>query len=542
MVPSLSGKQNEKQVVVRSAMFMSAGTFISRVLGLIRDMVIGSFFSRTETDAFFVAFRIPNFFRRFLGEGALSISFIPVFVQCLSDSTQEDSEKRARNFMNSVYTILLLCVSILTVLGVILMEPLLQILFSGAPFAEIEGKLQMSVVMARLLFMYLFLVIIYAYFMGVANALGRFFLPALAPAFLNFFMIVFSFLPKDLVSFPPLLLCWGVLVGGMMQVLLTAIVLFRLGFLPRLRFSFFTDDLKLMASRFLPGIFGVGGLALIGLLNLYFSGWLEEGTHTYIYYGDRLLELPRSLIAISLGTALLPNLSYFAVVGEKERMLKTAADQRDILLFLILPCALAFYFLGLPIIEVLFKRGNFDAFTVDRTAMVLKIYSLLLVSSSLSQVLATCFYAIKNTWYPALCSFLYVLFHWLLTPYMIRAFDLEGLVGATVISNLFFMLLLMGAYPFFIGSFYLWRTFKRVIYSLPVLIVLSVYMHFSFDFISKSLRIFIGEKESLVSTLALIVVISSSILLYFGLGYLLCLPQARKCLNLMSQKVKKKKK
>ena len=541
MAASLSGKQNEKQVVVRSALFMSAGTFVSRVLGLVRDMVIGSFFSRTETDAFFVAFRIPNFFRRFLGEGALSISFIPIFIQCLSDSAEKDSERRARNFMNSVYTILLVCVSILTVLGIILMEPLLSVLFSGTPFAEVEGKLHIAVVMARLLFVYLFLVIIYAYFMGVANALGHFFIPALAPAFLNFFMIVFSFLPKSLVSFPPLLLCWGVLVGGVMQVFLTATVLFRLGFLPRIRFSFFTGDLKLMGSRFLPGIFGVGGLALIGLLNLYFAGWLEEGAHTYIYYGDRLLELPRALIAISLGTALLPNLSYFAVVGERERMLKTAADQRDILLFLILPCALAFYFLGLPIIEVLFKRGNFDAFTANKTALVLKIYSLLLVSASLSQVLATCFYAVKNTWYPALCSCLYVLFHWLLTPYMIRAFELEGLVGATVISNVFFMLLLTGAYPFFIGPFYLCRTLRRVIYSLPVLVVLSVYMYVAFDFLCDSLSIFMGERESLISTLALIVVIFSSIILYFGLGYLLYLPQARECLSLISRKVKQKK-
>ena len=327
-MPAFSGKQDKNRTVVRSALFMSAGTFVSRILGLIRDMVIGSLFSRTETDAFFVAFRIPNFFRRFLGEGALSISFIPVFVQCLSDTSQEESERRARNFMNSVYTILLVCVSILTVLGIVFMDPLLRTLFAGTPFAEIEGKIQMTVVMARLLFVYLFFVILYAYFMGIANALGRFFIPALAPAFLNLFMIAFSFLPRDIVPFPPVLLCWGVLAGGFVQVFLTAILLFRLGFLPRIQFSFSNKDLKLMGSRFFPGIFGVGGFAIIGLLNLYFSGWLEEGTHTYIYYGDRLLELPRSLIAISLGTALLPNLSYFAAVGEKERMLETAGRSK----------------------------------------------------------------------------------------------------------------------------------------------------------------------------------------------------------------------
>lgn len=526
-------KQEESRKVVKSAFLMSTGTFISRILGLVRDMVIGSFFSRTETDAFFVAFRIPNFFRRFLGEGALSISFIPVFIQCLSGSSQEESEQRAKNFMNSVYTILLMGVSILTVLGIVFMSPMLRTLFAGTPFAEVEGKLQMAVVMARLLFLYLFLVIFYAYFMGVANALGKFFLPALAPAFLNVFIIGFSFLPKDIVSFPPLLLCWGVLMGGLVQVILTAGLLFRLGYLPRLRFSVSGSDLKLMGSRFLPGIFGVGGFAFIGLLNLYFSGLLEEGTHTYIYYGDRLLELPRSLIAISLGTALLPHLSYFAVRGQKEKMLKSAADQRDILLFLILPCVLAFYYLGLPIIEILFQRGRFDALTAEKTALVLKIYSFLLISSSLSRVLATCFYAVKNTWYPAVSSCLYVLFHWVFTPYMMRAFDLKGLIWATVISNFFFMFLLIGAYPFFVGHLYLFRTSKRLFFCLPVLLALAVYLYFSFGFLTKL-------TNQTASVFVLLFIVMSSIVLYFILGSLLRLPQAVECVNIIKKKAQSK--
>lgn len=532
-------KNNQK--VVWLAFLMSAGTLVSRVLGLIRDMVIGSFFSRTETDAFFVAFRLPNFFRRFLGEGALSISFIPIFIQCLSGFPEKESQQRARNFMNSVYTILLITVSVLTALGIMLMDPLLRSLFANTPFAEVEGKLQMAVIMARLLFVYLFFVILYAYFMGVANALGRFFVPALAPAFLNVFMIIFSFFPKDIVAFPPLLLCWGVLAGGVVQVILTAGLLIRLGFLPHLRFSFSDADLKLMASRFLPGIVGVGGFAIIGLLNLYFSGLLEEGTHTYIYYGDRLLELPRSLIAISLGTALLPSLSHFSAMGEKEKMLKTAADQRDILLFLILPCAIAFYYIGFPIVEILFQRGRFDALTAEKTALVLKIYSVLLISSSLSRAMAVCFYAVKNTWYPALCSCLYVLFHWLFTPYMVRFFGLEGLTGATVISNLFFMLLLTGGYPFFVGSLYFLQTFKKVLCALPVLVVLALYLRFSFDFSVNFLKGFMGKYADFASVLSLIFVIVSSVALHFGGGALLRLPQAMECLQMMKKRTRKSK-
>ena len=560
LIMSLFKKKPEK--AEKSALFMSIGTFISRVLGMVRDMVIGAFFSRTETDAFFVAFRIPNFFRRFIGEGALSISFIPVFIQCLSDSHKDSSEHsalkptstkslskqpdsatkslskqsehKAKNFMNSVYTLLLLVTAIITATGIVGMEPVFRWLFADTPFAEVESKTEMAVLMARILFVYLFLVTLYAYFMGIANALGKFFIPALAPAFLNIFMIVFSFLPKDTVPYPPLLLCYGVLTGGVLQLILTAGLLFRLGFLPRLSFSFSGPDMKLLLSRFLPGIIGVGGFALIGLLNVYFAGLLPEGAHTYIYYGDRLLELPRSLIAISMGTALLPHLSYFSSQGQKEQMLKISAEQRDLLLFLILPCALAFYFMGVPIIEVLFQRGQFDSVTTENTALVLKIYSFLLVSSSLSRVLATSFYAVKNTWYPALCSGLYVLFHALLAPYMIKMFQLPGLVWTAVISNVFFMCLLGGAYPFFVGKLYVFNTLKQLVWFLPALIGLAFYLQGAFDFLVRFGQKFMSEQ--IAGILALIFVVLSSIVLYFSLGILCRLPQAKKSLNLMRKK------
>ncbi len=534
---SLISKKPQK--AEKSALLMSTGTFISRVLGLFRDMAIGAFFSRTETDAFFVAFRIPNFFRRFIGEGALSISFIPVFVQCLAPSSEgavseQDPTQRAKNLMNSVYTLLLLLVASLTVGGILCMDPLFHWLFADTPFAQVEQKMQMTILMARLLFVYLFLVTLYAYFMGIANALGSFFIPALAPAFLNIFIIVFAFLPKDTVPFPPLLLCYGVLAGGFFQVVLTAFLLYRLGFLPLPVLSFSHKDLGLMLSRFGPGLLGVGGFAIIGLMNLYFAGWLEEGAHTYIYYGDRLLELPRSLIAISMGTALLPQLSWFSARGQRAEMLKTASQQRELLLFLVLPCAVAFYFMGTPIIEVLFQRGRFDAVTAENTALVLKIYSVLLISSSLSRVLATCFYAVKNTWYPALCSALYMLFHALLVGYMTKALALPGLVGATVISNVFFMCLLMGAYPFFVGRFYVASTLKQLVCFLPGLLILAFYLSFAFDFSKALFQTWAGDL--LAGVLALIFVVLSSCVLYFLVGAFFRLSSVKQCLNLIRKK------
>ena len=532
-------KKNKK--VVLSALLMAAGTLISRILGLIRDMVIAAFFTRTETDAFFVAFRIPNFSRRFIGEGALTISFIPIFISNLTGSQLSNTEQktiRAKNFMNSIYTILLALVSIITVLGILFTEPLLNWLFTDTSYAEIEGKISMTIVMAKLLFIYLFLVTMYAYLTAIANALGKFFIPALAPVFLNIGMIAFSFLPKENMDIPPLLLCYGVLVGGVLQVGLTAGLLWKMNFLPSLSFSFPTKNLKLMASNFFPGILGVGGFAIIGLLNLYFSGLLGEGTHTFIYYGDRLLELPRSLIAISMGTALLPSLSYMLANEQKKAMINMAAHQRDILLFLILPCALSFYYLGLPIVEVLFQRGHFTSYTSYKTNEVLQIYSVLLITSSLSRVLATCFYAIKNTWYPALTTLLYILFHWLFTPYMIQHFELKGLVWATVISNAFLMCLLIGAYPFFIGSLCVWRSTKRLLYSIPALIIFSLYLHFTFGFLTECLSQFMEANTA--KGCSLFFVIISSIVLYFSISALLRIPQAKECIQLFKQKFNKR--
>ena len=462
----------ERHRATRWAFLMASGTFLSRLLGLVRDVVIGAFFSRTETDVFFVAFRIPNFFRRFLGEGALSLSFVPAFSHLLADPASPPG--RAKNFMNSVYTLILILTSTLTVLGVLLMEPVLSHVFAQTPFAQVPGKLDSVILLARVLFLYLFLVTLYAYFMGIANALGRFFLPAAAPAALNFCVIVCAFLPGSWVSPPSLLLSFGVLAGGVIQVLMTAHLLWQLKFLPQISFHFPLQDLKALALRFFPGLLGVGGLAFMGLLNLYFAGWLPEGTHTFIYYGDRLLELPRSLMAVSLGAALLPRLSQMLAGGQKKQMLNKISQHIDLLLFLILPCALVFFYLGGEIVALLFQRGLFGTTATEKTGQVVKIYSALLVISSLSHVLTTGFYAVKNTWYPALCVVLCLLCHILVAPFFTRQWALPGLVGATVLSHSFLMGLLVLAYPFYVGHLHLLRSFKRLLVLTPLLLGFSV--------------------------------------------------------------------
>ena len=263
----------------------------------------------------------------------------------------------------------------------------------------------------------------YAYYTAVSNALNRFFIPALAPAVFNLCIIFSAFLiPKHLLAYPAMSLVTGILLGGALQIVMTAAVLIRLKFFPRL--SWFTSaHLSAVLKKFLPAVIGVGGFALIGLLNVFFAGWLEEGAHTYIYYADRLLELPRSLIAVSMGTALLPALSKLSALKRDESLFDLAAHQRDLMLYIILPCSLILFFLGAPIVEVLFERGRFSAEDVQETAKILNIYSILLIILSCNQMLSTCFFSIKNTWCPAGASCLGVLAHFILAVFLVPAWE-----------------------------------------------------------------------------------------------------------------------
>ena len=390
------------------ASLMFLGTLASRLLGFVRDLCIAAFFSRTQTDIFFVAFRLPNFFRRFLGEGSFSASVTPVLVESLCE---KDGKRKARHTSSALFTLLFLTASLLSLLGVVLMEDLMNLFFKNSPYSLIEGKLQGTILAGRIVFSYLFLAAGYSYFMSVAHAFGKFFLPALAPALFNLTLIVFAFLPQDWWPFPAVGLALAVIVGGLVQISLALLVVYKLGFLPRFSFHFRGKAFSSALKRFVPASIGLSGLALIGLLNLYFAGWLKEGAHTYIYYGDRLLEFPRSLIAISIGTALVPELSRFYSQGKTKEFFQLSSQSLDFLFFLILPCALVFCLLPEPLISLLFERGQFERESVTQTSLVLRINAAVLVFSAAARILVSGFFAVDKNWRCAICNLIYVIFH-----------------------------------------------------------------------------------------------------------------------------------
>ena len=360
---------------------MSLGTLLSRVLGFLRDLCIAAFFSKTETDIFFIAFRFPNFFRRLLGEGSFSASVTPALTESLQKNKEEEQTKE---LYSCLFTLLFCVVCFLTLLGLVFMENIVELFFSNTAYSQVEDKLEKTVIVGRLVFVYLFFVSLYSYFMSVAQVFGKFFIPALAPAFFNLSLIVFVFTPESWWPFPAFSLGCAVIFGGVLQLIPVLYEMRRLNFLPRFIFNFKNRAVMEVGKRFLPGMLGLSGLSLIGLINVYFAAWLEEGAPSYIYYGDRLLEFPRSLIAVSVGTALVPELTRLYSLKKVSDFKNTVSHYLNFSLYLVLPCALVFLFLSQPIVELLFGRGEFDSQSVSKTSMVLQLYSIVLIFSSMS--------------------------------------------------------------------------------------------------------------------------------------------------------------
>jgi len=520
---------------------MSLGTMLSRVLGMVRDILISTLFSRTVTDAFIVAFRLPNMFRRLLGEGSLSVSFIPVFVGELNvpaDVAEEVRAERARALANGIYTILMIVTISLTVLGIIFMEPLLKLMLRGESYLSIPGKLEQTIYLGRIMFGYLFLVTTYAYYMAIANALNRFLIPAMGPALFNLLTVISSVLPQEWIDQPGAMSAWGVIAGGVFQAGIVGWQIWRLGFFPRITMSVRVPGVWLVLRNMIPGILGSGVSQLTTIVNMTFASYLPEGSHSYVYWGDRILELPQSLIAISLGTALLPLLSKHWVEGKREQMIDASNKYLRFLLYLSTPAAVGMYVLALPLVQVLFVRGEFGMNDAVATVQVIQIYSLLLIFSGVSRVIVPAFYAIKNTWLPAVLGALSLVVHLLLCQFTIKEFGLAGLVGSTAASGMFNAVALLICFRIMIGHIQIKALVVSFLRHVPALVALAAFAYYGYAWSEAWL-------ETLLSIhwargIALLSVVGFSIVIYIFLSYRLGSSEAAQFIEVFQRRFKKR--
>lgn len=518
------GPSKAAQSVPFQAVLMALGTLASRLLGLVREVLFAALFDRAVTDAWYAAFKLPNVFRRLFGEGALSVSFIPVFVQA-----EAESRERAQNLANAFYTVFLIFISAVTVLGILFIEPLFNFLMDEN-FKRDLVKLQMTYQMGQIMFGYIFLVCTYAYLMGILNSLGRFGLPAAAPTLFNVAMIVSTLWPQDQTQWNGQALAWGVIVGGVLQLVVLFPALIELGYLPKPTLNLRNKDVGKVLKAMGPGILGLSLLQVTTLVNLNFSSSLGQGPISYLNLADRLMELPLSLVSVSLGAALLPTLSRLAQQSKKSEMISVLYDGFKLNLFISLAAAVGLFVLAHPIVELLFERGRFSSQETLIVADVVRIYSGILIFTASVRVFVPGFYAINNTWIPAVVSLVALVVHVLLAPVLMQSMGLRGLNISTLVSLCVNWCALVIAFRILIGKFPWGQLMVSSVRWLPALVglfaVLQLYW-WARDLLGSD---FIGKLLSL----SLVILLGG--LVFFLLSLAFKVPEAEKVLARLRRK------
>jgi len=383
---------NENELVTRAAGIVSIFTFLSRILGLVRDILIASFFgSGMSADAFFVAFRIPNLLRRLFAEGSFSVSFIPVFTEYLQNRSRDEAFLLAR----IVLTFLVLILTIITILGIIFSPLIVRIIAPG--FGGMGEKYALTVLLTRIMFPYIFLVSVLALFMGILNSLRHFAAPAMAPVFLNLSMIAALVFLAPSMGTPTVGLAIGVIGGGILQLALQIPFLMDKGLSFAPKWNLWHPALKKIGMLMLPTIFGSAIYQINQLVGTLLASLLREGSISYLYYADRLVQFPLGVFAIAISTAVLPSLSREAADGDLVRLKETLSHALRLTMFITIPAMIGLIVLRQPIIRLLFQRGAFDSDTTKMTAQALLYYSLGLWAFAALRVFVSAFYSLQDT-------------------------------------------------------------------------------------------------------------------------------------------------
>ncbi|HEX2332883.1 MAG TPA: murein biosynthesis integral membrane protein MurJ [Burkholderiales bacterium] len=369
---------------------VSSLTMVSRVLGYVRDFFIARVFGAgLLTDAFFVAFKIPNLLRRLFAEGAFSQAFVPL----LAEHKQKDPQE-AKRLIEAVSTVLFIALAATAALGVAA-APLIVYLTAPGFGAEPE-KFALTVALLRITFPYIVFISLVALAAGVLNTWNRFAVPALTPALLNVSFIVGAAFFAEYFDPPVLVLAWAVLAGGLLQLAFQVPFLIKLGLLPRWRLDWSHPGLRRVLLLMAPAAFGVSVSQISLLLNQIFASFLRTGSVSWLYYADRLMELPAGVLGVAVGTILLPSLSRYHATANAAEYSRLLDWGLRVTLLLATPAAVALAVLALPLIAMLFQYGRFGAEDAWMTRQALVAYSVGLVGMILVKILAPGFYARQN--------------------------------------------------------------------------------------------------------------------------------------------------
>lgn len=415
--------------LLRSSGVVGVMTMLSRVLGLVRDMVIARYFGAgAGADAFFVAFKIPNFLRRLFAEGAFSQAFVPV----LSSYREQQSVDEVRGLVNAVagsLGLVLLGVTLVAMLG----APLLTAVFAPG-FLGDDLKFALASDMLRITFPYLLLISLTAFAGGILNSYDRFAIPAFTPVLLNLAMIGAAIFLTPLMDTPVMALAWGVFIAGALQLFFQLPFLMRLGLLPRPRVDYRHEGVRRILKLMVPALFGVSVSQINLLLDTVLASFLQTGSVSWLYYSDRLSELPLGVFGIAIATVILPSLSRKHAAASADQFAATLDWAVRAVLLIGVPAAIALGLLAEPLIATLFHYGEVTDRDVAMSAQSLRAYSAGLLAFMLIKVLAPGFFAREDTSTPVKIGIIAMIANMVFNLALIFPLAHAGLALATSLS------------------------------------------------------------------------------------------------------------
>jgi putative peptidoglycan lipid II flippase len=416
--------------MLRGALIVGLWTMASRVAGFVRDILIAAALGAGPiADAFFVALKLPNLFRRLFGEGAFNSAFVPGFSGILA----AEGAGEAKRFAEEAVAVMVFWLALLTALGEIFMPQLMWVLAPG--FAETPDKFDLAVNLARITFPYLFLICLAALASGVLNGLDRFAAAAAAPVLFNLTSIAALFWLTPYVPNPGYALAWGVTISGVLQLGLLVAAMRRAGMVLRVPRPRLTARMRALLRRIAPGLLGAGVTQVNLAVDVVIASLLPAGTVAVLYYADRVNQLPLGTIGVAVGTALLPMLSRQVRAGSAAEAHATLNRALEYALFLSLPAAFGLLVAARPIMFVLFGRGAFDETAVRLSAECLAAYAVGLPGFVAVKVLAPGFFAREEMARPVRIGIACVLINLALNVAFMRPLQHMGPALATSLAS-----------------------------------------------------------------------------------------------------------
>ena len=426
--PAPTNMQDETRSVVKAAGLIGIGTFASRILGFIRDMVLASLFGATAAaDAFYVAFRVPSLLRELFAEGSMSSAFIPVFTEYHQQKTKRDAWELA----SAVFTTLLTIVTLITLLGILAAPGLVWLMAPG--FHTDPHKLALATTLARIMFPYLLFISLAALAMGILNSLRAFAAPAFSPLFLNVCIIGGAWFLSPHFPEPIVGVAIGVVAGGIAQFAMQLPGLRRRGFLFGWRWEPAHPGVARIGRLMVPSLLGLSvtqvNLTVSTILASFFAGG-----PTYLFYGMRLIQFPLGIFGVALATAILPTLSAQAARGAMDELRTTLGFGLRMILFIIVPAMLGLILLRQPIVHLFFEHGTFTAHDTGETSVAVLCYSVGLWAFGGVRIIVSAFYSLQDTRTPAASAAIAVAANLLFSLALMSSLGAAGLALATALA------------------------------------------------------------------------------------------------------------